>query len=518
MHLGHSGFVTSLALIDGGRTIVTGSVDGSIRAYLLDGEPVTRIDSTGPSNSVAWSLDGKLLLSGHFDGILRVHDSVTGALQHAIDVKRTGTPTPFGGVPGAGITADGSRLVAAAPDSVVISDARTLQVLKRLPVPNGMINRLALTSTSRFVTGAWNGSVMIWDAQAGARVRDWKIPGGVYCVAISRDGALVATASPAHAIVVWNADTGEPVVELPRCPGEIFCLGFSPDGVEVVVATTAGYVRVFDADSGDLLLDLTSQHVPLLSIGYSPDGKRLATGGFDGSVRICNSHTGKQLLTLRDTLSAPVASLAFSLDGKRLAAGDWAGHIEVWETEPAATRAAAIDGAEASTAAAASVLYPLLDQGESSAALATRFVDDQLLRVEVKAAIVRLATLEPYAAELDRHAWQDLLLPGVDPNRHRAALRKAEEACRLLPGRLPFERTRALAHVRLGEHHAAVSGRFARSRDMSPAGLAILAIAYHHLGRSERARELLYRIDLAAAADADGDALVSEARALARGR
>jgi WD40 repeat protein/DNA-binding SARP family transcriptional activator len=73
-------------------------------------------------------------------------------------------------------------------------------------------------------------------------------------LAYSPDGNLIATASFDGTARLWEAETGQPVLRLPKLSGEVTSVTFSPDGRHLATNThPQGVVRVWTLDSDELL-------------------------------------------------------------------------------------------------------------------------------------------------------------------------------------------------------------------------------------------------------------------------
>jgi hypothetical protein len=97
-------------------------------------------------------------------------------------------------------------------------------------------------------------------------------------------------------------------------------IAFSPDGTRLVSGSYDQTVKVWDAHTGQQLLELKGHPGQVSSVAFSPDGRCLASGSADKTVKVWDAHTGQQLLTLKGHTSY-VTSVAFSPDSKRIASG-----------------------------------------------------------------------------------------------------------------------------------------------------------------------------------------------------
>ena len=91
---------------------------------------------------------------------------------------------------------------------------------------------------------------------------------------------------------VWDAVTGEQLLQMAGHPGGVWSVAWSPDGARVVAGGGHGAVRVWDAVTGEQLLQLAGHSAGVRSVAWSPDGARLASCADDG-VNVWSSDTGQ---------------------------------------------------------------------------------------------------------------------------------------------------------------------------------------------------------------------------------
>ena len=88
-------------------------------------------------------------------------------------------------------------------------------------------------------------------------------------------------------MTVWDATTGQVILELKGHTQEVNSVAFSPDGQRLASASRDGTVKVWDVATGQESLTLKGHPLGVRSVAFSPDGRRIAsTGVFDGLVKL----------------------------------------------------------------------------------------------------------------------------------------------------------------------------------------------------------------------------------------
>jgi WD40 repeat protein len=203
----------------------------------------------------------------------------------------------FGGVLAVAYSPDGSRLATAGADgTAILWDAATGERLGAFSndgvgftnlafSPDG--SRLALTTDQppAAVAGE-DAEVHVYDLASGQRLFVASQPVRIWGVGFSRDGARLVTSGFGGTVVIRDANTGEPLLDLSGHTSTVIAASFSPDDRFVATASGDGTARLWDAATGAELLILTGHDGGARALGFSPDGTRLVTAGRDGTIRI----------------------------------------------------------------------------------------------------------------------------------------------------------------------------------------------------------------------------------------
>jgi WD40 repeat protein len=176
-----------------------------------------------------------------------------------------------------------------------------------------------------------DGTVELWDPKTTRKVKVLHPHATeVTCLALSSDGALLASGSTDRTIKVTNTRARKEPVTLAANIDRPSCIAFSPDDEFVAAGITGGTVYLWRLETGGRPRTFEGYSPPQVLVSFSPDGKLLATAGAEGTVKLWDVRSGK----LHDTvpLASAAGSLAFSPDGSSLAIGQFKGSpVTLWD-------------------------------------------------------------------------------------------------------------------------------------------------------------------------------------------
>ncbi|KAG1849188.1 WD40-repeat-containing domain protein [Suillus subalutaceus] len=131
----------------------------------------------------------------------------------------------------------------------------------------------------------------------------------------------------------WNCDTGLTVGEPWKGEGGgIYPLALSPDGKIIACGREDGSVQRWTTD-GEMMEGIwTGQSKAVWSFSWSPSGSHIASGSEDGTILIRRAESGKVVVGPIKTKQEGVEALAYSPSGDRIASGGF-NTICVWDTK-----------------------------------------------------------------------------------------------------------------------------------------------------------------------------------------
>ncbi len=224
---------------------------------------------------------------------------------------------------------------------------------KPAPPPSAPATVMSLTSHTNGVfhvayspdgkllaTASKDRTVKLWGAGSGKEVRALKgHAGDVYSSAFSPDGKVLASASADKTIRLWDVASAKELHVLRGHSGDIYGLAFSPDGRVLASASADSEVRLWDVAAGKGLRALKGHGHRVCTVAFSPDGRWLASagsqpgggpGGPGGDVKVWDVAAGREAFTLSSG-GQGVVTVTFSPDGKRVAGSCLDRKVRLWE-------------------------------------------------------------------------------------------------------------------------------------------------------------------------------------------
>jgi WD40 repeat protein len=246
-------------------------------------------------NSICFSADGRQLVTGDDEGVVKIWDAETGGLQHKIDCRSAKY-----------WSLSGIQQVALSPDGLFLA------------------------------TGQQDGWLLLWQIQTETNLFD--LIGHLDSVSIlefSPNGRTLLSGDFAGAYKLWDVATGREIADL--CPesrkgGRIFpARDWLPDGKHFVFADESSKVRVLSLVSGQVVAEWKTDIWRPTSLRYNPaQPEEMVLAGATGVVGLWRMNPPQAYCSCRATQGA--TQIRFSNNGKWLAAGDAKGRIVVLDS------------------------------------------------------------------------------------------------------------------------------------------------------------------------------------------
>jgi eukaryotic-like serine/threonine-protein kinase len=318
----YSSIVWSVAFSPDGRWLVSSHGDGAVLIWdVVERECIASLSEHSRAvRSVAFSPDGTAVASGGEDRLVTLWDVRLGR-KRAVLTGHTSRVTSVAfskdGVLGSA-DMDGTFLTwdvsGRAPRTRIRSSARPILSLAFSPDGRHVANTEGLYDA---------GGKRVIDFYAALAGRS------AYGVAFSRDGTRVIAVSESGWIRLFDVATRR-LVDSARFPGaSLIAVSFAPDGRRLVTGDDEGVIRLWSMEPLRHLAVLGSHRARVKSVAFSPHGDVVASAGDDKTIALWDVNR-RRLRTRVGTHTSPIYSVAFSPDGGQLVSGEHDRSVRVY--------------------------------------------------------------------------------------------------------------------------------------------------------------------------------------------
>jgi WD40 repeat protein len=326
------------------------SCAGDIRQHLRPNSPQKNVNAVDQEEidctmmSVSFSHDGRFLASGGGDVCL--WDIESGRL------LKTYQTQPVGDIPkyiiSIAFSPNNADLVTGSYDGVVrVWERSTGSLLQQLKGHKAVIRSVTYSSNGRYIaSGSFDGTVRVWNANTGEQMRVFEGDlGSIETVHFSPDDRLIVVGG-VDGVHLLDTTTGKQIGKYDISEDEIRIryAGFSPDGHQVYIVGSRGAMYRWDLASAKQV-QISGDKIDLQGFpaDLSPDGQLIIMGG-NGLIGLMDTgkgreiklfHTGDQVIKDFDFGSGDqvIRGLAFGPDGKHFASVGYDGVLRLWDLQ-----------------------------------------------------------------------------------------------------------------------------------------------------------------------------------------
>ncbi len=282
--------VLSVAFSPNGKQIVSGSINGKIELWdIATGKK--KIFTTSRVNSVAFSPNENQIVSGLNNKTIELWDIATDKV-----IKTFDGHTDF--VTSVAFSPDGSKIVSGSYDHTIkLWDIATAKVIKTFDGDNGIVysvafspdgSKIVSSSSDKIVSGSFDNTIKLWDISTDKVIQTFKgHTSRITSVAFSPDGSKIVSGSFDKTIKLWDIAKGEAIQTLNGHTDHVNSVAFSPDGSKIVSGSSDKTIKLWDIASGVVIQTINNIHNDRVnSVAFSPDGSKIVSGSSDNTVKI----------------------------------------------------------------------------------------------------------------------------------------------------------------------------------------------------------------------------------------
>jgi WD40 repeat protein len=282
-----------------GNKIATANVGGTVHqldATTLKDQPLEGHQSD--VRAVAYSPDGARIASGDMQGIIRVWDAASGRQMWRCSRNRFGQPLRghTSGVSSLAFSPDGRLLVSGSYDNTLrLWDTATGQVVGAPMAKHEQpVESVAFSPDGQTIaSGSDDKTIRFWDARSQQPVGE-PIGGhgvdSVNSVAFSPNGQTIASGSADKTIRIWDTRSRHLIEDLPGHDNQVLSVAFSPNGQTIASGSADRTIRIWDVASRRQVGILRGHRSAVRSVAFNPrDNRRLVSVSDDNTVRIWNT-------------------------------------------------------------------------------------------------------------------------------------------------------------------------------------------------------------------------------------
>lgn len=351
-HPAATGTIYDIKASPDGSVVASMSTGGSLKLWPLRNVPALKSSLTiaahkGASRFALELADGKRIVTGGHDKLVKVFDRATGKLLHTL--KGHKSPVTSGA-----LSPDGSMLVTASWNGMTrFWDMASMQPAGEIRHKRQIVALSFLKDGKTLVTAGRTKMLQLWDVKTRKLLRSSKPqeePIGV--IDVSPDEKLIAaviwdwqagnkSSKKSRSLKLFRVSDLSEVQALTGVPDEVKSVRFRPDGRRLVASGKSG-IALYELPSGKLLDTIRPRYgVPCAT--FAGDGSIIASGGWTGEVALWNANTGQRIASgqgheivagVKQANGVGAIGWGYGLratrDGKQLLTAGRDGTVRVW--------------------------------------------------------------------------------------------------------------------------------------------------------------------------------------------
>jgi WD40 repeat protein len=266
-----------------GRQILSGGDEGVVK--LWDTVSGTEVRALRGHNitviAAAFAPDGKTIATGSAAGMIKLWDAASGRELRNLRNASSVFALAF--------SSDGRRLAAGLGERLLLClDAQSYKPLFESRAHATVVRSVAFTPDGRhIVTAGYDRLIKLWEATTGVEIRSFKgHTEWVRSVAVSADGKFILSGSSDRTMRLWDLATGQELHKFEGHTHEVRAVAFSPDGKFALSASSDKTIKLWDIAARKEIRTLTGHSDAVRDVAFSPDGQFALSASQDRTLKL----------------------------------------------------------------------------------------------------------------------------------------------------------------------------------------------------------------------------------------
>jgi len=334
VQLGHSSYVNSVAFSPDGKLALSGSSDKTLKLWeVATGREIRTFKGhSSHVNAVAFSPDGKLALSGSIDNTLKLWEVSTGRELRIFNGHSSS-------VSAVAFSPDGKLALSGSINTLktlILWEVSTGRELRIFNGHSSSVESVAFSPDGKLaLSGSDDKTMKLWEVTTGREIRTFKGHSTerfvkINSVAFSPSGKFALSGSDDQTMKLWEVATGRELRTFKGHSSYVRSVAFSPDGKLALSGSWDNTMKLWEVSTGREIRTFKGGSSYVNAVAFSPDGKLALSGSYDDTLKLWNVSTGRKL-SLFQGYSSRVSSVAFCPSGKLALSGSSWDTLKLWE-------------------------------------------------------------------------------------------------------------------------------------------------------------------------------------------
>jgi WD40 repeat protein len=282
---GNGGKVNTVQFSPDGKILLSGNQDGSIKAWDVANnfKQTTSVNPIGESiTNISFSTDAKEIGISSYKSFFIYGNPTLKKLK-----AKKKAHTTF--VRCANFSKSGEYVVSTSwrDNTIVIWKRSSLKVEKVLPETVWTDYAMFINDDKQIVSINHENTIKVWDVASGNLMQtfaghtDW-----VYGILLSPDGKYLLSGSLDNSIKKWDLNTGKIVQTIEAHKNGITWLASSADGKYFISSSLDKTAKLWSWETMQEIAQFSGHDEAVLEAVISPDNKYIATGSLDKTIKI----------------------------------------------------------------------------------------------------------------------------------------------------------------------------------------------------------------------------------------